>query len=159
MPHTDTTKKGPVRGPFAFGSRGLLDQTARDVAEHVLDLVAKNNQNYDDHDRDQDEDKGVLDHTLPFLTVEQFAQTQVEAVQHGFHLPSERLRSVWHRPRITGSRAETENASALVNDRPAAEALNRMKMREHPRVKPRDPFQATVIRQYPLDVIADAGAF
>src|SRR5207237_10428804 len=105
-------RKGHVVVPFAFGSRVLLAQTARDVAEHVLDLVAKNNQNYDDHDRDQDEDKGVLDHTLPFLTVEQCAQTQVEAVQHGFHLPSERLRPVWHRPRINGSRAETENATA-----------------------------------------------
>src|SRR5437867_6688265 len=105
-------KRAPRRRPFAFGSRGLLAQTARDVAEHVLDLVAKNNQDYDDHDRDQDEDKGVFDHTLPFLTVEQFAQTQVEAVQHGFHLPSERLRSVWHLPCITGPRAETEHASA-----------------------------------------------
>src|SRR5438067_10956961 len=105
-------KKGPVGGPFAFGGRGLLAQTARDVAEHVLDLVAKNNQNYDDHDRDQDEDKGVLDHTLPFLTVEQFAQTQVEAVQHGFHLPSERLRPVWHRLRINRPKTETEKAAA-----------------------------------------------
>src|SRR5205823_6880072 len=42
-------ERAPKRGPFAFGSRGLLAQTARDVAEHVLDLVAKNNQNYDDH--------------------------------------------------------------------------------------------------------------
>src|SRR5213080_806006 len=50
--------------------------------------------------------------TIPCLTVEQCAQTQVEAVQHGFHLPSERLRPVWHRPRINGSRAETENATA-----------------------------------------------
>ena len=32
-------------------------------------------------------------------------------------------------------------------------------MGEHPRVKARNPLQATVIRQYPLDVIADARAF
>src|SRR5438067_13325457 len=85
-------KRAPKRGPFAFGSRGLLAQTARDVAEDVLDLVAKNNQHYDDHDSDQDEDKGVFDHTLRSLTVEQFAQTQVQAAQHGVHLLSEGLR-------------------------------------------------------------------
>jgi hypothetical protein len=61
---------------------GLLAQTARDVAEHVLDLVAEDDQNYDDHDSDQDEDKGVLDHTLPFLTVEQFAKPIVDGGKH-----------------------------------------------------------------------------
>jgi hypothetical protein len=64
----------------------LLAQTARDVAEDVLDLVAEDDQNYDDHDSDQDEDKGVLDHTLPFLTVEQIADLVVNGAKHWFHL-------------------------------------------------------------------------
>jgi hypothetical protein len=64
----------------------LLAETARDVAEDVLDLVAEDDQNYDDHDSDQDEDKGVLDHTLPFLTVEQIADLVVNGAKHWFHL-------------------------------------------------------------------------
>src|SRR6266513_6450684 len=107
----DKEKRAPSWGPLSLAMEGLLAQTARDVAEDVLDLVAEDDQDYDDHDRDQDEDKGVLDHTLPFLTVEQFAQTQVEAVKHGFHLPSERLCPVWHRLRINRSKTETEKAA------------------------------------------------
>jgi hypothetical protein len=66
----------------------LLAQTARDVAEDVLDLVAKNDQHDDNDDSDKDEDKSVFDHTLSFLTVEQRAKLQIKAGQHGFHLLS-----------------------------------------------------------------------
>src|ERR1700736_3749632 len=62
--------------------RVLLAQAARDVAEDVLDLVAEDDQDYDNHDSDQDEDKGVLDHTLPFLTVEQSAKLEIRVGQH-----------------------------------------------------------------------------
>src|SRR5919204_6244447 len=60
----------------------LLAETARDVAEHVLDLVAEHDQDYDDNHRDQDENEGVLYHTLPFLTVEQLTEAQIKAGQH-----------------------------------------------------------------------------
>src|SRR5207237_4295763 len=61
---------------------GLLAQTARDVAENVLDLVAKDDQDDDDDHRDQNENKGVLDHTLPFLTVEQCTKAEIKVGQH-----------------------------------------------------------------------------
>src|ERR1700724_139250 len=79
-------KRAPHWGPLSLAMEGLLAQTARDVAEDVLDLVAEDDQNYDDHDSDQDEDKGVLDHTLPFLTVEQIADLVVDGGKHWFHL-------------------------------------------------------------------------
>src|SRR2546425_12176646 len=91
-----TKRKGPALGPFLLLRSGLLVQTARDVAENVLDLVAKNDQDYDNHDRDQDEDKGVLDHTLPFLTVEQIANAVVQARKHWIHLLRKKLDSGWH---------------------------------------------------------------
>src|SRR5205085_1967213 len=98
----DKKQRGPRRAlviPLSFPlwggqSRALLAATARDVAEHVLDLVAKKDQDDDDYDRDQHEDKGILDHTLSFLAVEQSAQTQIQAGQHGFHLPFWRLEPV-----------------------------------------------------------------
>src|SRR4030081_1869244 len=77
--------------------KGLLAQAARDVAEDVLDLVAEDDQDYDNHDSDQDEDKGVLDHTLPFLTVEQCANAVVKARKHWIHLLRLKLDLVWHR--------------------------------------------------------------
>src|SRR5947209_20374072 len=40
--------EGP-EGPSSVRLAGLLAQTARDVAEHVLDLVAKEDENYDNH--------------------------------------------------------------------------------------------------------------
>src|SRR6202011_581344 len=61
---------------------GLLAQAARDVAEDVLDLVAEDDQDYDHDHRDQDENKGVLNHALPFLTAEQLTETQIKAGQH-----------------------------------------------------------------------------
>jgi hypothetical protein len=64
----------------------LLTETARDVAEHVLDLVAKDDQNYDDNHGDQDEDEGVLYHALPFLTVKQLTEAQIKVGQHAIHL-------------------------------------------------------------------------
>src|SRR2546421_9028778 len=60
----------------------LLAEAARDVAEDVLDLVAENDQDYDDNHRDQDEDEGVLNHTLAFLTVEQGAEAEIQIAQH-----------------------------------------------------------------------------
>src|SRR6202011_1354225 len=85
-------KRAPRWGPWSLAMEGLLAQTARDVAEDVLDLVAEDDQNYDDHDSDQDEDKGVFDHTLPFLTVEQIANLVVDGGKHWFHLLMSRLR-------------------------------------------------------------------
>src|SRR5438309_11401995 len=64
----------------------LLAQTARDVAEDVLHLVAQDDQDHDNDHRDQDQDEGVLYHALPFLTVEQRAETKIEAGQHAIHL-------------------------------------------------------------------------
>src|ERR1700674_3184632 len=68
---------------------GLLAQAARDVAENVLDLVAE----YDHDHRDQDEDKGVLDHTLPFLTVEQSAKLEIKVGQHADSPPCGAVRT------------------------------------------------------------------
>src|SRR4029077_13582754 len=84
LPLTRVQKKRAPEGTLlSFLLRvSLLAQTARDVAEHVLDLVAEDDQHYDDHDSDQDEDKGVLDHTLPFLTVEQIANLVVDGGKH-----------------------------------------------------------------------------
>src|SRR5947209_8134676 len=65
---------------------GLLAETARDVAEDVLHLVAQDDQDHDNDHRDQDQDEGVLYHALPFLTVEQRAETKIEAGQHALHL-------------------------------------------------------------------------
>jgi hypothetical protein len=60
----------------------LLAETARDVAEHVLDLVAEHDQDYDHDHRDQDEDEGVLNHTLALLTTEELTEAQIKAGQH-----------------------------------------------------------------------------
>jgi hypothetical protein len=92
--------------------RGLLAQAARDVAEDVLDLVAKDDQDYDNHDCDQDEDKGVLDHTLPFLTVEQSAKLEIKVGQHAeFHLLVEQIEQdpVSHRPVIKSTNPGQRN--------------------------------------------------
>jgi hypothetical protein len=69
---------------FCSQKRGLalLAETARDVAEHVLDLVAENDQDDDDNHRDQDENKGVLNHTLAFLTIEELTEAQIQIGQH-----------------------------------------------------------------------------
>src|ERR1700738_3828320 len=82
-------KRARLRRPSSLAPRSLavlLRKTARDVAEHVLDLVAKNDQHDDDDDGDQDENKGVLDHALPLLTVEQLTEPKVQIGQHAIHL-------------------------------------------------------------------------
>jgi hypothetical protein len=91
--------------------KGLLAQAARDVAENVLDLVAEDDQDYDDHDSDQDEDKGVLDHTLPFLTVEQSAKLEIEAGQHASFtsLWRDRTDPVSHWPALKSTKAGRRN--------------------------------------------------
>src|SRR5438445_8633693 len=66
---------------------GLLAEAARDVAEDVLDLVAEDDKNYDHDHRDQDENKGVLHHALPFLTVEQLTKAQIKVGQHAMSPP------------------------------------------------------------------------
>src|SRR5438105_13617835 len=60
----------------------LLAHRARDIAKDVLDLVAQDDQDHDHDHRDQDENEGVLYHALPFLTVEQLTETEVQAGQH-----------------------------------------------------------------------------
>src|SRR5947209_7407010 len=94
-------------------SRGLLAQAARDVAEDVLDLVAE-----DDNDHsDQDEDKGVLYHALPFLTVEQLAQTKIKAGQHfAIHLLTrDRVAaSVSHRSTPVATQSPQRNRTGVV---------------------------------------------
>jgi hypothetical protein len=69
----------------------LLAEAARDVAENVLDLVAEDDQDYDHDHRDQDENKGVLNHTLPFLTAEQSAKLEIKIGQHAIHLLLEQI--------------------------------------------------------------------
>ena len=51
---------GPAR-------KGALAQRCDDVREHVLDLVAHREQDDYDHDRYQDKDERVLDHSLTAL--------------------------------------------------------------------------------------------
>src|SRR3984893_11742730 len=89
-------KRAPHWGPLSLAMEGLLAQTARDVAEDVLELVAEDDQNYADNDSDQDEDKGGLAHPLPILMVEHSANLVVEVGKHWLHLLSKRLRLVWH---------------------------------------------------------------
>jgi hypothetical protein len=89
----------------------LLAETARDVAEDVLDLVAEDDQDYDHDHRDQDENKGVLNHTLPFLTVEQSAKAKIKAGQHAIHLLLEQIEQhpVSHRAAIKSTNARQKN--------------------------------------------------
>jgi hypothetical protein len=59
----------------------LGPEASRNVAEDVLDLVAKKNEDYDDHDRDQDQNEGVLNHALTFLvlvTVHKLTELQIK---------------------------------------------------------------------------------
>jgi hypothetical protein len=48
---------------------------AVDIAENVLDLVTEDDQHHQDDDSHQDEKDGVLDHSLPFFTLEQTDKT------------------------------------------------------------------------------------
>src|SRR6266576_6679350 len=74
----------------------LLAEAARDVAEHVLDLVAEDYQNNDHDHRDQDENEGVLYHALPFLTVEQLTEAQIKVGQHADSPPFRLDRTQFH---------------------------------------------------------------
>jgi hypothetical protein len=57
----------------------LGPQTAGNVAEDVLDLVAKKDKDNDDNDRDEYQDEGVLDHTLAFLvTMQELTELQIK---------------------------------------------------------------------------------
>jgi hypothetical protein len=63
-------------------SSGLGSQTGRNVRENVLDLVAKKDKDDDDHDCDQNQDKGVLHHSLAFLVIAMgklLAELQIKA--------------------------------------------------------------------------------
>src|SRR2546423_15589199 len=86
------TKKRGSGGTLFEQHRPLLAETARDVAEDVLDLVAHGNEDKDDDDGDQYEDEGILDHALPFLAVEQVLQAQIQVGQHGVSPPCRRVR-------------------------------------------------------------------
>src|SRR5438445_4964067 len=65
----------------------LRSEGCYDVREHVLDLVAHRKKDHDDDDRNEDEDQGVLNHALAFLTGRKAAELPVK-VQHllRFHL-------------------------------------------------------------------------
>src|SRR5205085_9621800 len=89
----------------------LLAEAARDVAEDVLDLVAENDQDYDDNHRDQDEDEGVINHTLAFLTVEQGAEAEIQIAQHArFTSFSNQIES--NGPSFTSGRVQINAGSA-----------------------------------------------
>jgi hypothetical protein len=45
----------------------LHPESAGDVAENVLYLVAQDDQDHDHDDCDQDQDEGIFDHPLPFV--------------------------------------------------------------------------------------------
>src|SRR5947209_20563829 len=59
----------------------LRSEGCYDVREHVLDLVAHRKKDHDDDDRNEDEDQGVLNHSLAFLTGRKAAKLPVKA-QH-----------------------------------------------------------------------------
>src|SRR5207245_4344959 len=59
----------------------LRSEGCYDVREHVLDLVAHRKKDHDDDDRNEDEDQGVLNHSLAFLTGRKAAKFHVKA-QH-----------------------------------------------------------------------------
>src|SRR5438270_6190992 len=94
----------------------LLAETARDVAEDVLDLVAEHDQDDDDDHRDQDENEGVLNHTLPFLTVEQFAEAQIKVGQHANSPPLrvDRTAPVSHRPELKTTDSPPKNGEDVL---------------------------------------------
>src|ERR1700737_1500008 len=68
----------------------LLVEAVADVREDVVDLASNHGQDDDDNNCDKDEDKGVLDPTLPLLTVanallrtlRKLAKSKVQVAQH-----------------------------------------------------------------------------
>jgi hypothetical protein len=79
--------------PKTRAGRLLTVEASSDIAEDVLDLVTKKNENDDDNDCDQYEDKGVLNHALSLfiiLTMKQLTELYVQTGQQDvFHLLSE----------------------------------------------------------------------
>ena len=76
-----TKEKGGGKPPPSSHSYELGAEPSRNVAEDVLDLVAKKNEDYDDHNRDQDQNEGVLNHALTFLvlvTVHKLTELQIK---------------------------------------------------------------------------------
>src|ERR1700730_586527 len=65
----------------------LSSEAAGDVAEHVLHLVAENDQD-DDHDhRDQDQDQCIFDHALPLVSGKSTQRSPEQTLQfHELHL-------------------------------------------------------------------------
>src|SRR2546428_673287 len=109
----------PTGSPLvcSYEPRRLLAQAARDVAEDVLDLVTEDDKDHDNDHSDQDEDKGVLYHALPFLSVEQLAQTKIKAGQHcAIHLLTrDRVAaSVSHRSTPVATEAPHRNRTGVV---------------------------------------------
>jgi hypothetical protein len=94
----------------------LLAEAARDVAEDVLDLVAEDDQDYDHDHRDQDENKGVLNHALPFLTAEQLTETQIKAGQHANSPPFgvDRTDPVSHWKPSKATHSRTKNSEEVL---------------------------------------------
>jgi hypothetical protein len=71
----------------AGSSPSLHPQSAGDVAEDVLDLVAEDDQDHDDDDGDEDQDEGVLNHTLTFVIAESFEESlEDERKFHGLSI-------------------------------------------------------------------------
>src|ERR1700730_6528512 len=98
---------------------GLLAEAARNVAEHVLDLVAENDQDYDDNHRDQDENEGVLYHALPFLTVEQLTEAQIKVGQHANSPPcgADRTDPVSHEAAYGSTHTPQKNGQQVLTNR------------------------------------------
>src|ERR1700694_4434931 len=71
----------------AGSSPSLHPESAGDVAEDVLDLVAEDDQDHDHHHRDEDQDQGVLDHSLTFVIAEYFEESlEDERKFHGLSI-------------------------------------------------------------------------
>jgi hypothetical protein len=61
-------REPPWRLPRSHAS-GLGTQTGGNVRENVLDLVAKKDKDDDDHNGDEDQNQGVLDHSLAIFVI------------------------------------------------------------------------------------------
>jgi hypothetical protein len=60
-------KPAPLKRWWLSLKAGLVVQRVCDVRVHIADLAASGDQHDDNNQSDQNQDKGVLDHTLPSL--------------------------------------------------------------------------------------------
>src|SRR2546428_597498 len=87
-----TTQRLSVVG-YSKG-RGLpLAEGGHDVREHVGDLVSHGQKNHDHHDRNQNQDQGVLDHSLAALTSLETTRnhTSTTLEPHWFGAPCQKI--------------------------------------------------------------------